>query len=859
MGYSGPTLTQFQSADFDQCRSVAPALLVVASDVADRAILLRELPANVRVLRDGNDATLERIRCALTTIRLETGQLAALHLVGHGAPGEIGIDDLHLDAESVDHIAAALRTVPLSLVALHGCHTGAEAAGESMTGRLQAALGVPVHASRDFVGRAPDGEIRWTLDGLDTALLPFAANAIAVYPHHLATVTGTANAETITGSATADTISGLGGNDTISALDGNDLIYGNDDNDTLYAGGGEDTLYGGAGNDFGYGQTGNDLIFGDAGNDGMSGADGNDTLYGGTGNDTVVGSSGTDLLFGDAGNDWMWGGKGNDVVYGGAGTDTISGGSNDDTLYGGAGNDTISGFSDSDVLYGGDGNDYIRGGNQSDTLFGGAGDDTFAGTVSNFNDDTISDLEAGDMIQITSTDLTALNGTTLGSTINLGSGTLNIGGSPGALTINATLNGTTTELTFSSASSGSSGGNSSGDSGSGLSIVDQTENDVAGTETGRTLANTSGGTATGALVANTGNGNIVTVTLPSGVSLTNSGTAAAQNSATAGTTLTGEIVAREPEVSSQSFLNGHGQSFLAKSTGVTLDIRSITFSASDQSAQTIELTGQSSGGSEAFVIDTTSLPAGSTLMLDNIEFAAIVGNATVTGGSGQNYVVGDESVQFISLGTEDDTLAGGGGNDTVGSGWGEDLVYGNQGEDSVFGGGGMDTLFGGQNNDNVRGDNDNDFVYGNKGDDTISGGENDDMVYGGQDNDIVYGNSGNDSLFGNLGDDTVYGGQGNDVLSGNAGNDLLAGNKGDDTLVGGDGADIFVFEFDGGNETVADFAAGTDTLALEAGLAVSSATENSGSTTVTFADGGSVTIIGVSKTDVAAATGWELG
>ena len=409
-----------------------------------------------------------------------------------------------------------------------------------------------------------------------------------------------------------------------------------------------------------------------------------------------------------------------------------------------------------------------------------------------------------------------------------------------------------------SGSTGSSGGSSSGSS---LTVTGQTTDDLSGTATGRTLVNNTGSSATGTLVQNTGSGNTVTATLPAGVSLTNSGTATAEASSTAGTTLTNQIQAAEPAVGAQSFLDGHGQAFLARSTGISMDVRSISFTDTGTSAQTVQITGAagSSSGSEAFVIDTTGLPSGSTLQLDNIEFAAIIGNATVTGGAGQNYAVGDDAVQFISLGAEDDTLAGGGGNDTVGSGFGEDIVYGNQGADSVFGGGGMDTLYGGQGADTVLGNNDNDVVYGNKGNDTLWGGENDDMLFGGQNDDIVYGNTGHDSLNGNLGNDTLYGGQGNDLLSGDSGDDVLMGNMGDDTLAGGEGADTFVFTFDGGNDTVADFQAGTDRLILDNGLEISSATETGGNTAATFSDGGSVTLTGISKIELSAATGWELG
>ncbi|MEP0478531.1 calcium-binding protein, partial [Nisaea sp.] len=318
---------------------------------------------------------------------------------------------------------------------------------------------------------------------------------------------------------------------------------------------------------------------------------------------------------------------------------------------------------------------------------------------------------------------------------------------------------------------------------------------------------------------------------------------AALPGSTAGTTLTGEIRANEEEVSQQSFLDGHGQTFITNSGDMALDIRSISFSSASTTAETVKITGDdgAANGSEAFVINTSGLPASSNIVLDNIEFAAIVGQAFVTGGAGQNYVVGDDAVQFISLGAGDDTLAGGGGNDSIGSGVGEDIIYGNQGDDLVFGGEGKDTLYGGQNND------------------TAVGGSGDDVLHGNKGNDILYGNQSNDTLSGGENEDILFGGQGNDLLSGGSGDDFLAGNKGDDILVGGDGADTFAFYYSGGNDQISDFTVGTDTLMLEDGLGVSAGTETDGNTTITFSDGGTLTVIGVSKAEITSATGWELG
>ena len=106
---------------------------------------------------------------------------------------------------------------------------------------------------------------------------------------------------------------------------------------------------------------------------------------------------------------------------------------------------------------------------------------------------------------------------------------------------------------------------------------------------------------------------------------------------------------------------------------------------------------------EVLLIDSRSLPAGTTLQLDNVEFGIVVGPLTITGGSGANHVVGDSARQYILLGAEDDVLRGGGGNDTVGSKGGDDRLFGDDGDDLVVGGIGNDTLEGGQGHDVLQG------------------------------------------------------------------------------------------------------------------------------------------------------------
>ncbi|MBU2091903.1 MAG: DUF4347 domain-containing protein [Alphaproteobacteria bacterium] len=634
-------------------------------------------------------------------------------------------------------------------------------------------------------------------------------------------ITGGSGADRLTGGAGADRLAGGAANDTLYGGAGNDTLYGDAGNDTLYGGDGDNIYYGGEGNDFVYGAAGADLIYGDAGNDGLSGGDGNDTIWGGVGNDTLIGGAGDDLFYGGDGNDWLWGQDGNDILYGGTGNDTLSGLAGDDLLFGEDGNDTLSGYTGNDTLWGGDGND------------------VFQGSDSELHGDTIGDFSAGDSIVVTGVDLSALDGKSA-------SGTLDLTG------------GHSLTLTGISAASGTfdvdvAGGNSTitlvapvpapvTETPSNPVVVTPTEPTIpTGPSTGdtgsqaQTITNAGTTPGTAALVQNTNNnGNTVTATLPGNTSVVSEGPGQAQTPTDATTSLVNSVQSRgsssETQLVSgvQGFLNG-----LAPDT--TLDVRTITPTTTSSVLSTaITITGTTgTGQSEAFVIDMRDLPSGSYLRLDNIEFASILGSATINGGAGQNYVIGDEASQNIMLGADDDYIDGGAGDDTVGSGDGNDTLLGGDGNDSVFGGTGNDSLDGGTGFDTL------DLTGG--GSNRGQGGMQGDTVLGGNGDDALRGGKGHDSITGGAGDDTIHSGQGND------------------TLTGGDGADLFVLKGYDANfsnavltATVTDFQQGVDRLAVEnatlaelqAALVTQTATETG---VILSVAGATLTFIGISQ------------
>jgi Ca2+-binding RTX toxin-like protein len=105
---------------------------------------------------------------------------------------------------------------------------------------------------------------------------------------------------------------GLGGDDTITL----DEARGALPRATLSGGGGDDNLTGGSGAD---------QLFGQAGNDTIDARGGNDQLFGGGGNDTLTGGDGSDLVFSQGGNDRMIrnAGEDTDLNEGGGGIDTV--------------------------------------------------------------------------------------------------------------------------------------------------------------------------------------------------------------------------------------------------------------------------------------------------------------------------------------------------------------------------------------------------------------------------------------------------------------------------------------------------------------------------------------------------------
>jgi len=654
------------------------------------------------------------------------------------------------------------------------------------------------------------------------------------------------------------------GNDTVYGYAGSDVLYGEDGGDTLYGGEGDDTLNSGADNDYVHGENGADTLDGGAGNDQLNGGAGNDTyLFGkGDGQDTisadydtaatklnvlqfktgvapseiVVTCSGLDLVLSIAGTTdkvtigWFFGNNdptnasnaiqqvkfsdgtswdvnalkdkafagtaaadningtmAADTISGQAGADTLYGRDGNDTLNGGADNDNVNGENGADTLEGGAGNDYVSGGNGDDTLDGGAGNDTLTGGA--------------------------------------GNDTYLFGKGDGQDTISSDYDTAVTKLNVLQFKTGVA------------------PSEVVATRSGWDLVLSIAGTT-----------DKVTI----GYFFYNDDPANAYNA-----------------IQQVKF-----------SDGTSWDIATIKTQAitGNDTAQT--LTGYvtadviSAAGGNDYVYgkagdDTLDGGAGA----DNVSGGE--GNDALNGGADNDNISGENGADTLDGGAGNDTLIGGAGNDTYlfGKGDGQDTISSDydtavgkfnvlQVKTGVAPSEVVATRSGSDLVLSITGTTDKvtigyffysddpanaynaiqqvkfsdgtswdiaaiktQAITGNDTAQTLTGYVTADVISAAGGNDYVYGRAGDDTLDGGAGADNVYGGEGNDTLNGGADNDIIYGENGADTLdggagndqlTGGAGNDSYLFEHDGGADTVVDTdatAGNTDRLLFDAGTA----------------------------------------
>lgn len=221
---------------------------------------------------------------------------------------------------------------------------------------------------------------------------------------------------------------------------------------------------------------------------------------------------------------------------------------------------------------------------------------------------------------------------------------------------------------------------------------------------GSDRSDTSGSTSVADIpLATSDAGNLLLAQIPRGVGLLSvGGTSLLARSSTEH--LIQAIRAATPEhaTSDQGHLTGNGVAFLNQlAASVPLLVQTITPSTGTTAPTgPLTLTGTSNDTQHtALVVDASSMPSGSNLVLNSVDFAAIIGSVNVTGNTNGQILTGDAAnQQFSVLSGSNSSVFAGGGSDTlninfVGGGAmllsssaandGTVLLHGGQGNDTV--------------------------------------------------------------------------------------------------------------------------------------------------------------------------------
>lgn len=231
----------------------------------------------------------------------------------------------------------------------------------------------------------------------------------------------------------------------------------------------------------------------------------------------------------------------------------------------------------------------------------------------------------------------------------------------------------------------------------------------------------------------------------------------------------------------------------------------------------------------------------------------------------------DESDDAVDI-----VIDGGGGDDVIRVGGGDDVIRGGAGDDQLFSLGGTDALYGGDGDDEL-------FAGGSGAGDSLDGGDGADQLHGSTYADVFIGGLGIDTVFyggavavninlatgahsGAAAGDTYYGierfslSSGDDVFTGRERADYVLAGDGSDTLTGGADADRFAIDAGAfGADTITDFENGVDFIRVLASaqgavgddfsdLSISS--NGSGWAVITFQDGSTMTLTGVTAAQI---------
>jgi len=586
--------------------------------------------------------------------------------------------------------------------------------------------------------------------------------------------TGNALANIIAGGTGADTLNGGAGADTLNGGAGNDVYMVDDSGDRIgeAAGGGtdearvtansytldehvENLTFVGTGAFAGTGNASANIIIGGTGADTLDGAAGADTLDGGAGTDTLAGGAGNDVyLVADAADAVVEGtgtGSGTDEVRTALNTYTLA--ANVETLtYTGAGPAALTGNAGNNLIVAGAAADTLVGDAGNDTLSGGAGADVMTGGLGN---DVYQVDDVGDVV-----------------TENAGEGTDTVRSSI-AYTLGATLE----HLTLTGAAAIDGFGNAGNNSMTGNGAANRLEG-YGGNDT------MNGGAGADTLVGGTGNdlysvdnaGDVL-------VELAGEGTDTVRSTVT--WTLAAEF--EHLTLTGSAAVNGTGNAEANILIGNAAANRLQGLDGNDTlSGAAGDDTLEGGAGDDLYIVDSS---------------ADVV---TELAGEGTDAVQSTAS-HTLSAEVENLTLTGAAAIDGTGNAQANTLT-GNGAANVLDGGAGADTMAGGGSDDTYVVDDAGDVVSetAGGGSDTVRTA----LTYalGGEVEGLV--------LEGTAAVDGTGNGLDN-ALTGNGADNVLNGGAGADTLTGGAGSDRFVIAAPAeGGDTVTDFTAGEDKVAV---------------------------------------------
>ena len=699
--------------------------------------------------------------------------------------------------------------------------------------------------------------------GLDTADFSTAAFGVTA---NLFTGTSLGDGNDILSSI--ENISGGSGNDTLIGDNSNNILNGGSGDDTLTGGNGDDYLNGGAGTDtVDYSPVSASIIINLAA--GTTQGEGTDILFsienirGGTYNDIITGDSLVNFLSGSSGDDILDGGGGDDTLNGGSGTDTaifssanaaviadlIAGSSTGlgfvtfisiENLTGGLRNDVLIGDSGNNVLSGADGDDVLNGGPGKNVLNGGSGVDTvdyyFSTTGVTIN--LIQNIGAGygiDDVLISIENLKGsdsndvLIGNTVDNLLNGGNGDDTLNGGEGNDTLSGGIGFDTADYSTVSVSINVNltTGKASGD---GNDILIAIENVVGGSSVDVLVGDGGNNMLSGGAGNDTLTGGAGDDTLNGGFGIDTADFSTTTVSIIANLTSGNSVgYGMDTFFSIENLTGGSSNDILIGDVGVNI----LVGGDGNDSLNGGDGNDTLNGG---IGIDTASYLTSSSALIINLNKGTSNGNGTdalisienVTGGSGNDTIIGDGFNNYLD---------GFDGNDILIGGYGDDTLNGNSGNDTAdystvlatvnvnlttgkATGDGNDTLI---SIENVIGSNFADILVGDSGNNILSGGSGNDSLNGSIGDDTLNGGTGNDTadfsattsgivvnlttgrgtytgddkvillsienLLGGLGADTLMGDSGDNILNGGDGNDILAGASGNDIINGGNGID----------------------------------------------------------------------